>query len=83
VRIATAKLDEDFTLPQTTVVFSGFDPKGTGKFNVYDLKDTARDLGEDLTDDEIERIFKAADLDNDGYVSAEDFYNIVTKKPFK
>jgi Ca2+-binding EF-hand superfamily protein len=53
VRVATAKLDEDFTLPQTTVVFSGFDPKGNGKFNVYDLKDTVRDLGEDLTDDEI------------------------------
>jgi len=35
------------------LIFTGFDPKGTGKFSIYDLKDTARDLGEDLNDDEI------------------------------
>lgn len=45
IRIATGKINEDFTLPQTNVVFSGFDPKGNGKFNVYDLKDVVRDLG--------------------------------------
>lgn len=83
IRIATGKINEDFTVPQTNVVFAGFDPKGNGKFNVYDLKDVVRDLGEDLNDDEIERIFRAADEDNDGYVTNEDFYNIVTKKAYK
>lgn len=51
IRIATAKINEDFALPHTNVVFTGFDPKGNGKFNVYDFKDTVRDLGEDMNDD--------------------------------
>lgn len=40
-------------MPHTNVVFTGFDPKGNGKFNIYDFKDTVRDLGEDMNDDEI------------------------------
>jgi hypothetical protein len=32
------------------MVFSAFDPKATGKFSVYDLKDTIRGIGEDISD---------------------------------
>jgi Ca2+-binding EF-hand superfamily protein len=28
-------------------------------------------------------MFRAADSDNDGYITTEDFYNIVTKKDYK
>lgn len=83
IRIATARLNEDYTQPQTNLVFSAFDPKGTGKFSIYDLKDTMRGIGEDIGDEEIEKMFRAADMDSDGYVTSEDFYNIVTKKNYK
>jgi Ca2+-binding EF-hand superfamily protein len=46
------------------------------------LKKVARDLGEDLTDEEIEHIFFKADLDDDGFVNADDFYNILTHKVY-
>jgi len=39
-------------------------------------------LGESLTDDEIENIFVKADKDEDGFVTAEDFYTIMTPKSF-
>lgn len=42
----------------------------------------AVELGEHLSDDEIEKIFSKTDLDGDGYVTAEDFYNIMTHKAY-
>lgn len=42
----------------------------------------AQDLGEDLTDDEIQHIFNKADLDDDGFVTQEDFYNIMTHRVY-
>jgi Ca2+-binding EF-hand superfamily protein len=42
----------------------------------------AVELGQHLSDDEIEKIFSKTDLDGDGYVTAEDFYSIMTHKPY-
>ena len=42
----------------------------------------AVELGEHLSDDEIEKIFSKTDQDGDGFVTAEDFYNILTHKPY-
>ena len=53
-----------------------------GKFTVLELKKVAKDLGEDLTDEEIEKIFVKADLDDDGFVTQDDFYNIMTHKVY-
>ncbi len=46
------------------------------------LKKVAHDLGENLTDEEVEKIFVKADLDDDGFVTADDFYNIMTHKVY-
>lgn len=45
VRLATGKLNEEYTLPQTNIVFTAFDNKGTGKYSAYDLKDTIKSAG--------------------------------------
>lgn len=63
-------------------MFTAFDPTNTGKFSIYDLKDTLADIGENLPDDEIEHMFRKADFDEDNFVTQEDFYNIVTKKVY-
>jgi centrin-1 len=39
-------------------------------------------LGEQLSEDEINHIFSKADLDEDGFVTADDFYNIMTHKVY-
>lgn len=38
----------------------------------------AQELGEYLTEEEVEKIFAKTDLDGDGFVTAEDFYTIMT-----
>lgn len=53
-----------------------------GKFTTLELKKVAQDLGEDLTDEEIQHIFNKADLDDDGFVTQEDFYNIMTHRVY-
>lgn len=39
----------------------------------------AAELGEHLTDDEVDKIFQKADFDNDGYITAEDFYQVMSR----
>ena len=53
-----------------------------GKFTTLELKKVAADLGEDLTDEEIQHMFTKADLDDDGFVTQEDFYNIMTHRVY-
>lgn len=45
-----------------------------------DIRKVAKDLGE-LTDDNVlQEMIERADLDLDGVVSEEEFYNLITKK---
>jgi len=53
-----------------------------GKITASELKKVAHELGEDLNDEEIEHIFFKADLDDDGFVTGDDFYNIMTHKVY-
>jgi centrin-1 len=39
----------------------------------------ARELGEQITDEELDELIRRADLDDDGLVSAEEFYILMTK----
>jgi Ca2+-binding EF-hand superfamily protein len=49
---------------------------------VHELKKIATDLGENLPEEELTHIFSKADLDDDGFVTADDFYNIMTHKVY-
>ena len=53
-----------------------------GKITVSELKKVGQELGENLSDDEWNHIFNKADLDDDGFVMADDFYNIMTHKVY-
>ena len=46
------------------------------------MKKVAQDLGEDLTDEEIQDMFNRADLDEDGFVTIDDFYNVMTHRVY-
>ena len=46
------------------------------------MKKIAKELGEDDSDEAIEKIFVKADLDDDGFVTVDDFYNIMTHKVY-
>ena len=82
VKLATAKLSDKENRADIMKVFNSFDVNRSGKFTTLELKKVAKDIGEDLTEEEIEHMFKKADLDDDGFVTAEDFYNIMTHQVY-
>lgn len=62
-------------------VFDLFDPKGKGFISLGDLRKVSEELGEAMTDEELdEMISKAAPTT--GKVTAEDFQRIMTKRLF-
>lgn len=40
----------------------------------------AAELGEHLTDEEVDKIFQKTDYDQDGYITAEDFYAVIAQR---
>jgi Ca2+-binding EF-hand superfamily protein len=36
------------------------------------------ELGEHLTDEEVDKIFQKTDEDQDGYITSEDFYSVIS-----
>jgi len=53
--------------------FQVFDKDGNGKISMSELKTVMQNLGEKLTDDEINEMIGEADKDGDGEVSYEEF----------
>ena len=50
------------------------------KIELKHLKRVAKELGENMSDDELNEMIVRADTDKDGKVSFEEFYAIMTKK---
>ena len=57
--------------------FSLFDGDRTGRISVRDLRRVARELGEDIPDDELEAMVAEFDTDKDGAVNQEEFLAIM------
>jgi len=63
-------------------VFNLFDDDNTGKITHRNLKRVANELGETMTEAELSEMIERADTDNDGEISFEEFYAVMTKKTF-
>ena len=63
-------------------VFRLFDDDGTGTVTIRNLRRVARELGETMTDEELQEMIDRADSNGDSAVTPDDFYNIMTKKTF-
>ena len=60
--------------------FRVLDKDGNGSICASDLKIVMTNLGENLTDEEIEEMIKEADIDGDGLVNYEDFIKMMMSK---
>lgn len=61
-------------------VFALFDEEEKGKISLRNLKRIAQELGESLTDDELQEMIEEADRDGDGLINPEDFYRVMRKR---
>ncbi|XP_035181734.1 centrin-2-like isoform X5 [Oxyura jamaicensis] len=58
--------------------FKLFDHDGTGKISFEKLKLVATEVGEDITDEELQEMIDEADVDGDGEVDQQEFLRILT-----
>ncbi|GAB5035215.1 caltractin [Nannochloropsis oceanica] len=61
-------------------VFALFDDDGTGGISFRNLKRVATELGEHLTDEELQEMIDEADRDQDGVINEEEFYRVMRKR---
>ena len=59
--------------------FALFDDDGTGKISYKNLKRVAKELGENLTDEELQEMIDEADRDGDGEINQDEFLRIMKK----
>ena len=86
--MAKKMMDTD-TEEENKEVFRVFDKDGNGHISAAELRHVMTNLGESLTDEEVEEMIREADVDDDVQVNYEGeivtvlmklFYNIFTEK---
>ena len=78
----TARISDRNTKEDLRRVFNLFDDTRQGEIKVENLKRVARELGEEIAEEELKEIVARADLDGDSKLTFEDFYNVMTRKSF-
>ncbi|GAB1603969.1 caltractin-like [Argonauta hians] len=77
--IMSQKMSDKDTKEEILKAFKLFDDDETGKISFKNLKRVAKELGENLTDEELQEMIDEADRDNDGEVNQEEFLRIMKK----
>ena len=60
--------------------FRVFDKDGNGSISAAELRHVLTNLGEELTEKEVDEMINVADIDGDGQVNYEEFFNMMTSK---
>ncbi|KAM6441461.1 uncharacterized protein PHA67_023165 [Liasis olivaceus] len=75
----TTKMNEKDCKEEILKAFRLFDDDGTGKISFKNLKRVSKELGENLTDEELQEMIDEADRDGDGEINEEEFLRIMKK----
>ena len=75
----SAKMQERDPKEEMLKAFRLFDDDDTGKISLRNLKRVAKELGENMTDDELAEMIEEADRDGDGEIGEEEFMRIMRK----
>merc|ERR1712111_293218 len=79
LEMMTSKMSEKDSREEILKAFRLFDDDESGKISFRNLKRVAKELGENMTDDEITEMIEEADRDGDGEISEEEFMRIMRK----
>ena len=77
LEIMTTKISERDPVEEILKAFKLFDEDSTGLITVRNLRRVARELGENLSDDELQAMIDEFDKDGDGQISEQEFLNIM------
>jgi len=77
------KMKSSDTEEELIEAFKVFDRDGNGLISPGELKHIMTNLGEKMTDEEIEMMIEAADQDKDGVVNYQDFVKMMLGNPSK
>jgi len=80
VEMVTPKMTARDTREEIMKVFSLFDDDNTGTITFKNLQRVARELGENLTDDELQEMVDEADRDGDNAINQDEFYRVMKKR---
>ena len=80
--VLTYKISDTKSKEDVRKVFDLFDDEKTGFITVQNLKRVSKELGETMTEAELMEMIERADSDNDGKISLDDFYKVMTTKIF-
>ncbi len=75
----TVKMSQRDSKEEMMKAFRLFDDDETGRISFKNLKRVAKDLGEDISDEELQEMIDEADREGTGEVSLEDFMRIMKK----
>merc|ERR1712196_330218 len=83
LEVMTAKISDKNTKEEIDRVFKLFDKDRNGTLEADDLSRVCKELGEEMSEEDVREVIQRADLDGDGQVGLDDFYNVLTKKTFE
>merc|ERR1712025_1469169 len=76
LEMMTTKMSQKDSREEILKAFRLFDDGETGKISFKNLKRVAKELGERMTDEELQEMIDEADRDGDGEVNEEEFFRI-------
>eukprot|EP00178_Gracilaria_changii_P015207 TRINITY_DN42618_c0_g1_i1.p1 TRINITY_DN42618_c0_g1~~TRINITY_DN42618_c0_g1_i1.p1 ORF type:complete len:117 (-),score=27.75 TRINITY_DN42618_c0_g1_i1:22-372(-) len=77
--LMTRRVSDKDTRANINKVFALYDDERTGFISVKNLRRIAQELSENISEEELQELITRADLDQDGLVSEDEFYNIMTR----
>jgi Ca2+-binding EF-hand superfamily protein len=80
LNLMTKRVNDKDSRGNINKIFALFDDERTGFISSKNLRRIVQELGENVTNEELEELIKRADVDGDGLVSEEEFYTILTRK---
>jgi len=75
----TSKMSERDSREEILKAFRLFDDDETGKITLKNLRRVAKEIGENMTDEELQEMIEEADLDGDNEIDQEEFLRIMKK----
>lgn len=78
--LMTKRVNDKDSRANINKIFALFDDERTGFISAKNLRRVAQELGENLSNEELDELIRRADVDGDGLVSEEEFYTILTRK---